>query len=487
MSVAARLGCTPDLEGAREHLRSLLLPAARDALATQGRALLFVSRQQPLFEGRQPAVTSFAAVEEFLSGNDWEVDLLTDLGQFEVEKLTPFNQMNTTCSGRSSGLAILQAVAESDLVVSCDNWIAELGQLLDKKTFVWFGATSSSRSLWNLEKVAFFGDRTLSCLGCYHRFGKDNRNTCLRGDIACMRQEVVDAVVQALRRFLDGVPLTAAELGTERLLTGSAPSRSSSVLRLDHWPSSRAASVLVLIPADPKLDPEVVKHAEVMAKKAIHGMQSSRVILDENGVSPPRGVPHPTRQAAMAAIRQAMIDRHLKDERWVFWVDADIVQYPVPLIDELISRAEGGIAAPLVLMKGNISEPLSNKYGFGPGRFYDVAGFVEHGRWARFTQPYFDQPGPVYDLDSVGSCYLVNADLYRNGAKHEADFASQKFIEDNCVWQEDSIARNQAGLANCFSEHYSVCEFARRTGLPVRAFADLIAYHAKPPAPSRAS
>ena len=138
-------------------------------------------------------------------------------------------------------------------------------------------------------------------------------------------------------------------------------------------------------------------------------------------------------------------------------------------------------------MKGDISEPLSNKYGFGPGRFYDVAGFVENGRWARFTQPYFDQPGPVYDLDSVGSCYLVNADLYRNGARHEADFASKKFIEENCVWQEDSIARNQAGLANCFSEHYSVCEFARRAGLPVRAFADLIAYHAKPPAPSRAS
>ena len=486
-TVAARLGCTPDLEGTREHLRSLLLPAARDASAAQGQALLVVPRQDPLFEGRQPAVASFAALEEFLSGSDWAVNLLTDLGWFEVEKLPYFRRTNTTCSGRSSGLEILQAVADSDLVVSCDNWIAELGQLLDKKTFVWFGATSSSRSLWNLERVAFFSDRALPCLGCYHRFGKDNRNTCLRGDIACMRQEAVDAVILALRRFLDGMPMTAVELGAERLVTGSAPSKPSSILRLDYWPASRAASVLVLIPANPKLDKEVLQQAEAIAQKAIHGMQSSRVVLDENGVSPPRGVPHPARQQAMAAIRQAMVDRHLKDERWVFWVDADIVQYRAHLIDELISRAEGGIAAPLVLMKGAISEPLSNKYGFGPGRFYDVAGFVENGRWARFTQPYFDQPGPVYDLDSVGSCYLVNADLYRNGAKHEADFASKKFIEDNCVWQEDSIAQNQAGSANCFSEHYSVCEFARQTGLPVRAFADLVAYHAKPAAPSRGS
>jgi hypothetical protein len=108
-----------------------------------------------------------------------------------------------------------------------------------------------------------------------------------------------------------------------------------------------------------------------------------------------------------------------------------------------------------------------------------VAGFVELGRWARFTQPYFDQIGPVYELDSVGSCYLVNADLYRWGGRHEIDFVSSNFVSTNSVWSEDTIHRNQEEKANCFTEHYSICSFARSAGLPVRAFGDLIAYHQK--------
>jgi hypothetical protein len=56
------------------------------------------------------------------------------------------------------------------------------------------------------------------------------------------------------------------------------------------------------------------------------------------------------------------------------------------------------------------------------------------------------------------------------------------YVENDCAWPDDSIARNQVESANCFSEHYSVCEFTRWVGLPVRAFADLVAYHEKPPA-----
>jgi hypothetical protein len=180
----------------------------------------------------------------------------------------------------------------------------------------------------------------------------------------------------------------------------------------------------------------------------------------------------------MAALRQKMIERYLEDEQWVFWVDADIVDYPTFLIEELIQRAEGGIAAPLVLMQGDISEP-SRADGFGPGRFYDIAGFVENRRWARFTPPYFDQLGPVYYLDSVGSCYLVNADLYRNGAVYTIDSASDVFIKTNATWPPDAIARNQRGPANAYTEHYSVCQFAIQHGLPVQAFADLVASHQK--------
>ncbi|HZR04903.1 MAG TPA: hypothetical protein VFA61_03640, partial [Candidatus Udaeobacter sp.] len=162
----------------------------------------------------------------------------------------------------------------------------------------------------------------------------------------------------------------------------------------------------------------------------------------------------------------------------IFWVDADVIAYPPHLLEQLIVRSDGGIAAPIVLMEGSLDEPI-NTDGFGPGRFYDIAGFVERGRWARFTQPYFDQIGPVYELDSVGSCYLVNADLYRCGGRHEIDAATSNFVSTNSVWSEDTIRRNQEANANCFTEHYSICAFARSAGLPVRAFGDLIAYHQK--------
>ena len=87
-------------------------------------------------------------------------------------------------------------------------------------------------------------------------------------------------------------------------------------------------------------------------------MRNYRVIHDDSGEAPMRGQPHPHRQAAMASLRQSMVDRYLQDERWIFWVDADIVDYPPFLIEQLIQRAEGGIAAPLVLMEGEITEPL---------------------------------------------------------------------------------------------------------------------------------
>jgi len=250
----------------------------------------------------------------------------------------------------------------------------------------------------------------------------------------------------------------------------------STELSLEHWPSSTANSVLVLTPLNPQLEERILDRAKELAHRALRGMRNCRVVYDNAGAAPPRGATFPRRLAALAPLRQAMVDRHLRDERWVFWVDADLVDYPAQLIDELIHRAEGGIAAPLVIMEGDASSPPSRE-GFGPGRFYDIAGFVEQGRWARFTPPFFDQPGPVFELDSVGCCYLVNADLYRHGARHQLDHASATFIAENRVWEEDAICQNQRGPANSFSDHYSVCLFARKCQLPVRAFADLIAYH----------
>jgi hypothetical protein len=474
VQIADTIGCVPDFEAARAHLKSMVLD--KTAPASSSTALLYVARKEPLFDGRQPNPRCYVATEEFLSRRGFQIRLWTELGTFEIEKL-PVGKVPCKHAATASSLELLCDIAQAELVVSCDNWISELSQLLNKKTFLWLGATATQRAIWNLEHAGVFVDRTLSCLGCYHSFGRNNHNTCLRGDTACVRQELTEGFIGALERFLDGNPVTAADIQAGRQLSGQERSLPSTHLSLDRWPRSAAASVLVLIPISPSLDQATAQRAEQLARRATEGMRGCRIVLDDTGVAPPRGS-HPNRQSGMAALRQNIIERHLRDEKWIFWVDADVLAYPAYLLDRLIARIDGGIAAPIVIMEGSLNEP-ANTAGFGPGRFYDVAGFVERGRWARFTQPYFDQIGPVYELDSVGSCYVVNADLYRWGGRHEIDAASSNFLSTNSVWSEGTVHRNQKTKASCFTEHYSICAFARSAGLPVRAFGDLIAYHQK--------
>lgn len=475
--VARHFGCQPNFSAARAHLEALVPGDHEVRRATARSALIYISRLNPLFAGRQPAPENLIALESVLSRRGWSTEFWTDLGSFEVDRIAALHSAEPHLAGLATGSEILRQVAAVELVISADHWIAEVSQLLGKKTFLWLGADSPIRALWRWDDAGFYHDRSLPCLGCYHRFGAPGRNICLRGDVACMRSALTGEATAALEAFLDGAPVRAKDLEAARGRTTELPSLPSAELSLHFWPQSAAGSVLVLMPTRPNLEQATVNRAIELARRATAGMRDCRLVQDDTGTAPLRGLPHPLRLAGMAAIRQGMIDRHLRDEQWVFWVDVDIVDYPESLIDELIARAAGGIAAPLVLMEGDASEPISNPFGFGPGRFYDIAGFVENGRWARFTQPYFDQFGPVYQLESVGSCYLVNADLYRNGAQHSVDPAARALHDSGMPWPEDAIARNQAGAADCFTEHYSVCAFARQAGLPVQAFADLIAYH----------
>lgn len=476
LQLAGQMLVEPDFEEARLHLSSLVIPRA-DSGNDAPKALIYLARQEPLFAGRQSDPLSLLAAEEVLRQRNLQPQCYSEYGTFELEGVTNERKKNWKYIAWSDGLDFLTDLAQSKVLVTPDGWAAELGQLLDKRTFVWLGATSFTSSIWNAPYSGTFFDDSLSCLGCHHRFGTIGRNICLRGDVACMRESLTESFVIALGKFLDGEVMASHCVGPSALnLLSQRDLTRSSQETLAAWPRSSAASVLVLTPLNPNLDKAVLARARALAERAISGMRGCRIVYDDTGEAPPRGATFPHRLAAITPLRQAMIDRHLGNERWVFWVDADLVEYPANLVDELIARAEGGIAAPLVLMEGNIAEP-AYAAGFGPGRFYDIAGFVEHDRWARFIPPYFDQAGPVYQLDSVGCCYLVNADLYRWGAKHELDPASKHFIAQNHEWPEDAIKRNQQGPANSFTDHYTVCQFAHQAALPVQAFADLVALH----------
>ena len=473
--IAHRMGCDPDSEAARQHLQSLVRPASPNGSKT---ALLYLDRKSPVFDGRQPHVESFAAAAQTIRTRGFNLQLLTDYGTFEIQNEVMPGLPNWQHTALAPASDVLSEIATADLLVTSDNWVAELGQLLGKRTFIWLGAIAAHAAICNSENTVSFTDESLDCLGCYHRFGRKRRNVCLRGDIACMRACLTANFTASLDSFVDGRSLSPDRNRSGR--RAFLPQRivESSQLSLEAWPSSNASSVLVLTPVSPRLNRDMVARARELASQAVRGLREHRIIYDELDETPPRGVPHPLRQATMACLRQRMIEQHLRDEQWVFWVDADIVDYPNFLIEELIERADGGIAAPLVLMDGIASEGAGPD-GFGPGRFYDIGGFSEKGHWARFMPPYFDQPGPVYQLDSVGSCYIVNADLYRNGAKHMVDPVSQQFLKCDKAWPSDAIAQNQRGPADAYTEHYSVCKFAIAHHLPVQAFADLVAYHAR--------
>jgi len=474
--IANRMGCDPDFEATKGHLESLVCSSVRENSVSSKTALLYVARKSPLFDGKEPDAESFAPVAKMLRERNFEVRFYTNYGTFEVQSLHGGAMFDWHCAALSPGVELLNEVAAADLLVTSDNWIGELGQLLHKRTFVWLGATSPVAAIWDFGRVSCFTDQSLLCLGCHHQFGRNHHNVCLRGDIACMKSQLNGDFVASLEAFLEGKRLEAADIRYEHLDSRPKRTMPSGQLSLEHWPSSTANSVLVLTPVNPNFDERVLQRAKEAVNRTTKGMQNCRIVYDDRGDAPLRGQPHPYRQAAMAALRQNMIERHLRDEKWIFWVDADIIDYPAHLLEQLIARIDGGIAAPIVIMEGSLDEP-AHPTGFGPGRFYDVAGFVEQGRWARFTPPYFDQIGPVYELESVGSCYLVNADIYRRGGRHEIDVASSNFVSTNSDWPQDAIRRNQEAKASCFTEHYSIGAFARSARLPVRAFGDLIAYH----------
>ena len=236
--------------------------------------------------------------------------------------------------------------------------------------------------------------------------------------------------------------------------------------------------IVVLVPVSPRTEEREIDSCIRLVERAATPFRLCRLVLDSTGTPPPTGKPHPYRQQALAKIRQDMVDKYLGAADWVAWVDADIVDYPANLLSELIGRADGGIAAPVVLTRERSGSGKLNGDALGRVRFFDVAGFVEGLRWARFEEPWFDQPGPEYSLDSVGGCYVVSAEIYRQGARHTPDSYSLDFIRRGLTWGPETFKMNQERPANCFTEHFSVCQWAKQHSFPVRAYGDLIALHA---------
>lgn len=470
MEIAAHLGVEAAFQHARQHLERIGA-STEDAGSSKDSVMLVIPERNLLCAGFQPIDETWDAfIETLIVEFPDSVDAFAERAAFDCRrfkhKVRPLRELSAN--------ELIARIASARLLSSAEHWTLVLAQLLDTPVWLWQGSGEALGMIWNWKHAGVYRNPGLDCIGCRATLGTPDEGSCLRGDEACITSDNLGELSRQWREFEKNptAPIWLAALWTPSALTQrSLPARN---LDLSRWRSSQADDVLVLIPHKPSAPAAQLARARELAKRATAGMQRSRIVFDDQGEAPPRGC-HALRQPALAKIRQSMIDRYLRDEKWVFWVDDDIVEYSADLIIRLIHRCAGGIAAPLVLMEGQTNNVTPD--GFGPGRFFDIAGFVEEGRWASFSAPYFRQVGPIYDLDSVGSCYLVNADIYRNGARHEVDPLSQKIIDENLVWPADAVHRSQNVAAISYTEHYSVCSFAKSNRLPVRAFADLIALH----------
>ena len=156
------------------------------------------------------------------------------------------------------------------------------------------------------------------------------------------------------------------------------------------------------------------------------------------------------RYKRLAMLKNKIVDAVLKDEDFVLWIDSDIVAFPSNLLKELV-KANVDIVAPYILIEGN-------------NQFYDTLAFRKNKLKfaAMLSHVQNDQgmlikclPDELFEVDSVGTCMLVKAEVYREGVR---------FPESN----EES-------------EQVLFCDKAREKGFKVFADPRLKATHANLP------
>ena len=210
-----------------------------------------------------------------------------------------------------------------------------------------------------------------------------------------------------------------------------------------------------------------------------------------------------TGRGRISAVRSGLVARFLRPEHaYVLWRDADIVAAPPDLVARLHAANPGGVSAPAVVIEDSNSSAYHQRrcgrddcsafngmVGHKGYQFYDAAAFFEAGHVVRARRskdevrrlghsntgtvrvwpPYMGNRtdakgnGGVVDCESVGTVYLVPAEVYRCGA-----------CPPGVRFEHFPTA---------FTEHFPIVHAARHYfGLPVVADLRVVAQHADLPA-----
>lgn len=107
----------------------------------------------------------------------------------------------------------------------------------------------------------------------------------------------------------------------------------------------------------------------------------------------------PRRRSILAASRNLLLARSLHDQAWVLWLDADVIEYPPDLIEQLLASGKQIVNAHCV-----------RSYG---GATYDLNAWRDRGRLHLGD---LRTEGTIVPLHAVGgTVLLVRADLHRAG------------------------------------------------------------------------
>jgi hypothetical protein len=222
--------------------------------------------------------------------------------------------------------------------------------------------------------------------------------------------------------------------------------------------------ILIAQPRNPHNPPALTAVADALLAR-LHEANPDLdldIQVDSAPIKVPADSPVYTRHAIA---RNHLIDTRLRDEHThVLWIDSDLIDYPADLPTRLWGAEWGRVVAPVVTLDYHEGRDYGGLNW--PDRFYDIGGFIENGQRARMHKPWFDQPGPVYDLDSVGCCYLIPAWLYREGVRY-----APPGLPHYRRWQDGSVH------PFCV-EHYSVMRAATAAGLRIVALGEVRAVHA---------
>lgn len=172
-----------------------------------------------------------------------------------------------------------------------------------------------------------------------------------------------------------------------------------------------------------------------------------------NDIAPVSGVKYGTNAIA----RNMLVDEHLHDHHThILWLDVDLVTVPADLIEQLLEVSDADVVAPLIYVE-KLHAYLSPSMRNG-GWFYDTGGFIQNGRMTAMFGAEFEG-GDIIELDSVGSCYVIPADVYRAGLRYSAEGTTVEHVALMAAARELGyrvIARRDTVIEHAFLPKYGV-------------------------------